>query len=53
MPTIKIVVTKTEREYVEHAAKLVGRSLDAYIRRAINASLCREGVDAVLLREKE
>jgi len=44
-------VSEDEREWVKHAAALRGLSLTEYIKRAVNASLCREGVDAVLFAE--
>lgn len=49
---ITIRVTEDERAWVEHAASLVGLSLAEYVKRAINARLRREGVDAVLIRER-
>ena len=50
----KIVVNATVDEYdwVKHAASLVHLSLAEYVKRAINASLRKEGVDAVLFRER-
>jgi hypothetical protein len=50
MPRIVIQCSLDERRWVEHAASLRGLSLFQYVKEAINASLRREGVDAVLLR---
>jgi predicted HicB family RNase H-like nuclease len=47
-----IRVNDTELSWVQHAAKLRHMSLAEYVRQAINASLRKEGVDAVLLRER-
>jgi len=49
---IRLRVTRDEREQIKLAAKLCALSSDQYIRRAINALLRHQGVDAVLLREK-
>ena len=49
---IVITMTKNEREWIQHAARLRHLSLREYVVRSINASLRREGVDAVLLRER-
>jgi hypothetical protein len=48
---LEIACTDEELDWVRHAAKLRGLSLVEYVKRAINASLQREGVDAVLFRE--
>ncbi len=53
MSRIDISVSLDERRWVEHAARLRHISLSEYVRQAINASLRREGVDAVLLRTSE
>jgi hypothetical protein len=50
---IEIRTTNDEYEWVEHAASLCGLDVDQYVRQAINASLRREGVDAVLLKTDE
>jgi uncharacterized protein (DUF1778 family) len=47
-----IRATKEEVDYVKHAASLRGLSMAEYVKRAINASLRRQGVDAVLFRER-
>lgn len=44
-------VSKDELDYVKHAAALRHLSMAEYVKRAINAQLRREGVDAVLFRE--
>lgn len=49
---IKFSVTKDERDWVKHAARLRNLTLREYIIQAINASLRREGVDAVLIKER-
>jgi hypothetical protein len=48
----KLVVfcSKDEAVYLQHAAGLRGLSVSEYVKQAINASLLREGVDAVLFR---
>lgn len=48
---IKWYGTDTEHDWLRHAAHLKHMSLAEYVRRAINAQLRREGVDAVLLKE--
>jgi hypothetical protein len=48
-----ITVNRAEREQVKLAASLKLMSVREYVRRAINRSLVRDGVDAVLLRELE
>lgn len=50
---INLEATSEERDQLRLAAKLRHVSLSEYIRRAINASLRREGVDAVLFRESD
>ena len=50
---LKVWMTDEEFEWVKHAANLRHVSLAEYVKRAINASLRREGVDAVLFRERE
>jgi hypothetical protein len=50
---LEIIVTDDEAAQVRHAARLRHLSTGEYIKRAINASLRREGVDAVLLRESD
>lgn len=49
---IAIAVDAEEYRWVKHAASLRHVSLAEYVKQAINASLRKEGVDAVLLREK-
>lgn len=49
---LTIPVTADELAWVRHAAGLRRLSLAEYVRRAINQSLLREGVDAVLLQER-
>lgn len=53
MIRIPIVVSLDEYDWVKHAASLRGLSVAEYVKRAINAQLRREGVDAVLIRERE
>lgn len=48
-----IRATKDEVDWVKHAADLRGLSMAEYVKRAINAQLQREGVDAVLFRESD
>lgn len=48
---IAIDASDEEADWIRHAAKLRGLSMSEYIKRAINASLRREGVDAVLFKE--
>lgn len=50
---IGVNVSEQERDYVEHAAKLRGLSLQQYVKRAINEALQRDGVDALLLKLRE
>lgn len=42
--------TQDELRQVKHAASLRGLSMAEYVKRAINHSMMREGVDAVLFR---
>lgn len=42
-----------ELDWLKHAASLRNLSMSEYVRQAINARLRREGVDAVLFREKD
>lgn len=49
--TLTIPISGDELAWVRHAAGLRRLSLAEYVRRAINLSLSREGVDAVLLKE--
>jgi len=53
MKIFVIPTTIEEQKWVEHAARLRDLSLVEYVRRAINAQLRREGVDAVLLHESD
>jgi uncharacterized protein (DUF1778 family) len=48
-------VSAEELDWLKHAAKLRHRSVSEYVKRALNAQLRREGVDAVLfkLRDEE
>jgi hypothetical protein len=48
-----IPMTPDERDWVQHAARLRGLPYVEYVRRAINASLRHEGVDAVLLAQTD
>ena len=50
---IRFVVTVEERDYVKHAASLRNLTLREYIVRAINASLRRDGVDALLIMQSD
>ena len=52
-PNLGIYVSADERRWLLHAASLRHISLDEYIRRALNESLIREGVDALLIMTKE
>jgi len=51
--SIVISVTVEEYERVENAAASRWQTVIEYVRAAINASLRREGVDAVFLAERE
>jgi hypothetical protein len=42
-----------ELAWVRHAARLRHLSMAEYVKRAINAALCQQGVDAVLFRERD
>lgn len=53
MARIIIRASTTEVDWVKHAASLHGWSLSEYVKRAINAALRKEGVDAVLFGERE
>ena len=53
MKSITITLTKEEREWVAHAARLCRVSLREYVIQAINTRLRREGVDAVLIKEQD
>lgn len=53
MSRLILRVTKDELDWVKHAAALREMSLAEYVRRAINASLLKEGVDAVLFRTSD
>lgn len=53
MYIVPIPMTAEERDWVKHAARLRGLSAVEYVRRAINMSLRREGVDAVLLAQTD
>jgi hypothetical protein len=50
---ISVPVTTEELNWVLHAASLRRLTLVEYVRRAINLSLRKEGVDAVLLRQSD
>ncbi len=52
MARLGVRVSAEELDWVQHAASLRALSLSEYVREAINARLRREGVDAVLLRER-
>lgn len=49
---IAIFDSREESDWVKHAARLRGMSWREYVRRAVNERLQRDGVDAVLLRER-
>jgi hypothetical protein len=49
----RLRLTLEEHDYVKHAASLKSLSMSEYIKRAINAQLRREGVDAVLIRQSD
>jgi uncharacterized protein (DUF1778 family) len=51
--TIRLQATVEEHDWLKHAARLRHISVAEYIRRALNVSLRREGVDAVLFRESD
>lgn len=53
MSEILLVLSEEEHDWVRHAAALRSLSLDEYVKRAINAQLRHEGVDAVLLRQSD
>lgn len=46
-------LSKAECEWLDHAAVLDGMTPREYVVRAVNERLARQGVDAVLLRERE
>lgn len=48
---LTMCVRAHELRWVKHAASLRGLSLTEYVKRAINASLRQQGVDATLFRE--
>lgn len=50
---IRVEVTSNEKHHVQHAAGLRGLTTSEYVKRAINAQLRREGVDAVLIRQSD
>jgi predicted DNA binding CopG/RHH family protein len=50
---IVIRASEDELDWVKHAASLRQMSLAEYVKRAINTQLRREGVDAVLFRERD
>lgn len=50
--SLGVRVTIMEMDWIAHAAKLRHMSFDEYVKQAINESLRREGVDAVLLKVK-
>ena len=52
-PEKELVITGSELDYVTHAANLRGQSLLEYVKRAINAALMKQGVDAVLFGEDD
>jgi uncharacterized protein (DUF1778 family) len=47
-----VAVSPDEIDWLKHAAKLSHESVAEYTRKAINARLVKQGVDAVLLREQ-
>jgi uncharacterized protein (DUF1778 family) len=53
MPRLILRVSADELDWVKHAASLKSQTLAEYVKRAINASLRREGVDAVLFRQSD
>ncbi len=50
---ISIDASKEEADWVRHAAKLHGVNVSEYVKRAINAALRKQGVDAVLFAERD
>ena len=50
MATLEIRLSDTERDYIEHAAKLSHCTVRQFLVKAINRRLTELGVDAVLLR---
>lgn len=53
MVYLSVYCMEEEREWVKHAAKLRGLSMAEYVKRAVNAALIRDGVDAYLFAEKD
>lgn len=51
--TLNLKLSAEELDWVEHAARLRHIPTEEYVRRAINLSLRKEGVDAVLLEESD
>jgi uncharacterized protein (DUF1778 family) len=48
-----IRLTRDEVKQVKLAASLQGHTIEEYVKRAINAALRKQGVDAVLLKESD
>ncbi len=53
MRMIRVEMTLDERNWVRHAADLRHLPIEEYVKRAINAQLRKEGVDAVLIRQSD
>lgn len=51
--TLTIVATDSEVEFLAVAAGLRAQSVEEYVKRAINAALRKQGVDAVLFKESD
>ena len=49
----EVTVSQEEYDWIRHAAKLSDMSVREYVRRSINLALRKQGVDAVLLAERE
>jgi len=52
-PRLSIPISAEELDWVEHAARLRHLPVVEYVRRAINLSLRKEGVDALLLAQSD
>jgi uncharacterized protein (DUF1778 family) len=50
---LQITATEEEARWVDHAAALNHQTTEEFIKRAINARLQRQGVNAVLFRESD
>lgn len=51
-PLRGVRLTDEELDWLKHASGLRGLTVNEYVRRAINMSMRKEGVDAVLMKER-